>query len=149
MINRIELQGDEQLKRLFEALPKRVTRTTINRVARRGAAIVRKVARDNTPVGPTGNLKRSIGIGTKKARGRDTGGVWVGARVKGNNKGFHSLLVAHGHKKRGGKGRVKGIGQWIQKSAGGVANQVTSTMTNEFQGIIEKEIGKHINRLRR
>jgi len=71
-----ERKLDRQLKQLGDKTAKRINAAAI----RSGMAVVRKAVKAETPRGPTGNLKRSIGARFKKKR---TTGIYE-AKVGGN-----------------------------------------------------------------
>jgi hypothetical protein len=133
----LELRGDRQLQQLLARLPMALNKKVINRVSRRGGRLVVNEARKNTNV-VKGDLKRSIGIGSLKSR--VISGVWVGARMKGQNKGKHAYLYAFGHK---GRGANKGKGEWIKEAFGRVERRVENIMVGEFTDITENVIRKH------
>ena len=60
MSKQIELVGQRFLELALVAMSQKVQRKTVLKAIRPGAAILRLRLRQTTPVGPTGNLKRSI-----------------------------------------------------------------------------------------
>lgn len=150
----IQLTGDKELQALFRELPNGVARTVVKTIGAKAGKLIIKEARAGTPVGKTGNLKRSLGIIRPKGRKNY---VLFGPRVKAggrNQSGFHAGWVAFGtgprkHRK-GGKhvGMMKGIGPWIQEAAARVQGQVNSLVERESGVILDKKIKQYIRRKR-
>ena len=60
----IQLKGGPELLRLLDELPKNLERNVIRGGLRAGAKVIQQQAKANVPV-KTGQLKRTIGIGTR------------------------------------------------------------------------------------
>jgi hypothetical protein len=123
------------------------------RKAMRGVAAVGvRSVRASTPVGPTGNLKRSIGY--KEVRATKKAPVKVGligARMGRGFKGYHANLIAGGHKASGKFKHgpdVKGIGNWIQKAAQEKVPKMESQMTKKYQVFLTRSINQYANKVR-
>lgn len=152
MISKITIEGDKDLQRLFHEMPINLAAQCIKAAGTKAGALIRKESRATTPVGPTGNLKRSIGIIKPKSRAPY---VIVGPRVKRkgkNESGFHAGWIAHGTGMRitkrpnKGVGSVRGIGQWIQEAAGRVEKRVHVVLQAETGKIIDKRVRKYLKR---
>ena len=141
----VTIQGMSDLRRLFQQLPDKINTKVIKSISRKGGRVVVKAARKNTPVGETGNLKRSIQVITP--RSRKNAYVLVGASVKGGarGKGYHAHLVADGIY---GKGRGKKYGNWIAEAAGKVQKETFSEMERNAVPLIEREMNKLANKRR-
>jgi len=141
----ISLQGDKELSRLLKRLPLAVNKKAINGTARKAGRHVVSEARKNTNE-VTGNLKRSIGIGSIKSKDKSSSGVWIGARRGGDNKrfkGYHAHLYAYGHK---GRGANKGKGNWIGEAADAVEGKVMNELKSEFGKRLDDAITKYSKR---
>lgn len=135
----ISLDGDEELFKLFHELPINLASQVVKAAGVPGARLIIDEARRNTPEGPTGNLKRSIGV--IRPRGAKPY-ILVGARVKKKGRyqsGFHAGWIAYGTVK------MTGIGEWIAEAAGRVQNNVMRVIERESGKIIDQRIRKHIN----
>lgn len=87
------------LKGLDNSLNKKIIEGTLRVSAR---PLVKR-ARDLAPVGPTGNLKKSIGIFVSRSSDRKANlkaGLWVGPRIRGKNKGYHAHMIEFGTEER-------------------------------------------------
>ena len=85
------------LTRKLDRIPDDVQRRRVLRKAVQfGATPIVRAVRQETPVGQTGNLKRSIGKKTHKIN-RDHELALVGPRIFGKHQGFHGHLVHDGH----------------------------------------------------
>jgi HK97 gp10 family phage protein len=147
----IRIDGMDDLTRLFKQLPDRINTKVIRSISRKGARVVVKEARAKTPVGETGNLKRSIQV--ILPRKRSSPGVLVGASVKGGNRGsgYHSHFLAEGTAKRrtkkgANRGKMKAQGNWIGKAAESVQTSVFAEMTNSAVPLIDREINRLANK---
>jgi hypothetical protein len=141
MAKRIYLTGDKELFLLFEEMPRNLAELIIKGVsAKAGRAIVRE-AKKMTPDGPTGNLKRSIGV-IRAKKGKPY--VNIGARVKKKGRlesGFHAGWIAFGT-----ANGVKGIGPWIQEAASRVENEVNQIVYRESGKIIDQRVRKYVKK---
>lgn len=154
MISGLHIRGDAKLKRFMRSLPDRVSRNVMTRASRKGARHIVKEARKHTPVsegeksvGRSGDLKRSLGTIPMKIRNRNTGGILVGARLRGaNGKGKHAALRSEGI---AGTGRTEPLGDWIAESAANVDDQVFDTIKGEIVPVINQEVKKAAQRQRR
>lgn len=93
----VEVLGIKELtKTLTKVSPaeaSRIARRTVTRVARD----VRDAARQRAPVGPTGNLRRSIkSRRAKGSRSRAEAEVWVDRSGGKSGRGYHWHLVEFG-----------------------------------------------------
>lgn len=136
---RFELNGDRELSLLMRKLSQTLNKRAINQTARKAGREVVEEARASTAA-VTGNLKRSLGVGTMKT-GKDRGGVWVGARGKGSNKGHHAHLYAYGHS------GSPGVGSWIQEAADRVRGKVIAILNKEFINSLDNQITKYSKKL--
>jgi HK97 gp10 family phage protein len=99
----ITLLGDKELMSVLTNLPYKVQHKVLKRVVNDAANPMVKEIRANTPVGPTGNLKKSIG--KKAGRSKKSAVVFVGPRIGGKSdasmKGYVANILEHS------KGRVR------------------------------------------
>jgi HK97 gp10 family phage protein len=106
-----KMEGAQAVIRRLEALEKRVGKRITRRALSRAALIIVKAMKQAAPVGPTGNLKRSIGRKEKRSIRRRTYMQIVGPRTKFKRGGVqksgqHGYFVEKGtderfHKKTG------------------------------------------------
>lgn len=90
------IQGARELDKVLKKLPERVARTVVRGAVRKAAKVVEAEMRARAPVGPTGNLKASIGqIGVRQPDKRKVVRT-VGALKRGGRKGYHAHLVEFG-----------------------------------------------------
>jgi hypothetical protein len=137
----ITLDGDAELFKLFQELPVNLASQVVKAAGVPGARKIINEARRNTPDGPTGNLKRSIGV--IRPRGARPY-ILVGARVKKKGRhqsGFHAGWIAYGTV------NMKGIGEWIAEAAGRVHTEVEKIIFQKSGDIIDQRIRKYIKRI--
>lgn len=89
----VELLGDEELLRVLRGLPEKVGTKVMRRVMNDSANPMVKEIRNNAPVGPTGNLRRSIGKVAGKSRRSVV--LFVGPRTGGGKKTKHKGFIAN------------------------------------------------------
>ncbi len=95
----VDLIGARELQRAFKTLEKKVQRSVGRKGITAGSTPLMKRIRALAPVGPTGNLKKSIGRKYKRFGGVDV--VIVGPRIKtGEASGQHAYIVEYGTKER-------------------------------------------------
>ncbi|UZS00265.1 HK97-gp10 family putative phage morphogenesis protein [Chondrinema litorale] len=98
-----QIKGLENAQKLLKGLDGKFTKKVIENTFRKSAQPLVKKAKELAPKGPTGNLKKSIGIFVSKGSERKRNlkaGLWVGPRVKGQSKGYHAHLVEFGTEDR-------------------------------------------------
>ena len=153
----IQLVGAKELQDLFKKLPDDIKPNTVKRIARKAASPIRSRARQLVPVGPKGNLKRSIKIGVSKfPKASRAAGVFVGPNYgRGKYPGPHGHLVAFGSgERRHATGKSTGramsnkppLGDFIKQAASDVQGEVLRTMTADVRNIVNKEMGKRARR---
>lgn len=91
----LEIVGLERLKDALKDVTPRVANNILRGYIADHARILRSRLRSTAPVGPTGNLKKSIFMRMRRSRG-DT----IGAEVYTKGQGYHWHLVEYGTKKR-------------------------------------------------
>ncbi len=95
--------GDlEALERKLRSLEVRSQRKVLRKGTRAASTPIQKAIRNAAPVGPTGNLKRSIGRKFKFYRGSLTDIAVIGPQIKRKEGalGYHGHLVEFGTKER-------------------------------------------------
>ncbi len=93
---RSTMSGVRELDKLLKKLPERVARNVVRGAVRKAGKVVETEMRTRAPVGPTGNLKASIGqIGVRQPDKRKVVRT-VGALRGGGFKGYHAHLVEFG-----------------------------------------------------
>jgi HK97 gp10 family phage protein len=108
-----EVDGVSALLRALDDLEEKVSKRVIRRSLSRAARVIARAMKAAAPVGPTGNLKRSIGLRERRIRGGYL--QRVGPRIggKGQHKGQHAYFIERGAKerfrKRGGLGGLIGL----------------------------------------
>lgn len=146
----VTLEGDKALKRtlgnMAMAGTKKFVQDSMREVTKPGIAKVK----GNTEVGPTGNLKRSIGYKNVRGSGPLVYSAIVGARMgrfrsknpnsKSYNSGFHAHLYAFSHM-AWGKFRTKGAGDWIYKGMDSTRSLMASRLSSKWTKILTR-IGK-------
>jgi HK97 gp10 family phage protein len=88
----IETYGFEGLEKTFDNFYHKDKKSIFNAAFRKATLPMVEAARQNAPIGKTGNLRKSIGA----VPIRESVGIWVGARVIGGYKGAHGHLVEDG-----------------------------------------------------
>ena len=99
--NSIRIEGAEELIYALQSLPQKIGQKYVRRAVARALPPMRAQLLNNTPVGPTGNLRAAVGsvvrsyprnftafgvVGYKRAVSKDTD----------DNKGYHSHFVEFG-----------------------------------------------------
>ncbi len=87
--------NEEALLRDLERLDKNLRNKYRRRAVSAGARVLSKAYKQASPVGPTGNLKRSHGLKTKVYK--ESAVAVVGPRITGKYRGYHGHLVHDGH----------------------------------------------------
>lgn len=64
----VRVEGLKELERALKQLPQATSKTISRNVLKKAAQPVAEAGRANAPLGPTGNLKGSYGVGTKLTR---------------------------------------------------------------------------------
>lgn len=104
------VEGVEQVLRGFANLSKGVQRKYLGAAVRKVVADAVPEVKALTPRGPTGNLRRSVGLKLEKKKKNATATGLVGYRraLGGSNRelGFHAYWVEAGTKDRYPKGRA-------------------------------------------
>jgi HK97 gp10 family phage protein len=88
--------GFDGLEKTFNNFQYKDKRNIFINAFRKATKPTVEAAKSNAPRGRTGNLRKSLGIVPMQ----DNIGVFVGARVIGGYRGFHSHLVENGTTKR-------------------------------------------------
>jgi len=98
------VEGVEEILRGFSILPGSIQKKYLGAAVREAAKEEIPEIKALTPRGPTGNLRRSVGVKVEKKRRNATAVGILGYRLKrgGNNseKGFHAWWVENGTKVR-------------------------------------------------
>lgn len=98
---RMQMVGGKELDRALKELPKAMQKSTLVSAMRKAAQPVLKDARARAPVGATGNLKKSLAIGTKltgrqakgRSRAKSIPQIFIGARWP---TGAHAHIIEFG-----------------------------------------------------
>lgn len=104
----IEMPGLEDLRQEFRKLPNNVAARYLESALKRAVQPLKSAIVKNTPRGPTGNLRKSIGIKARKFPKKGTAYVLVGYQNSGGEKGrgYHQGLLEFGTKDRRTKSRI-------------------------------------------
>lgn len=104
----VDVQGVEQILRGFARLPVGIQKKYLGKAVSEVAKEHIPRIKSFTPRGPTGNLRRSVGMRLEKKKRNATALSVLGyrRRVGGNNrqKGFHAWWIDNGVKQRTAKG---------------------------------------------
>lgn len=103
MPKKIQLIGFEKVEGLLKEMDGKLTQKVIEGTFRKAAKPLIRSARQKAPEGPTGNLKKSIGVFPSKSsqrRAKEMAGIWVGPRLGKAYKGYHAHLIEFGTKDR-------------------------------------------------
>jgi hypothetical protein len=103
------VDGVEDLLRRMSQLPPSIQKKYLAAAVRAAAKDEVKEVRQLTPRGPTGNLKRSVGLVVEKRRKARTATAVLGYRRSGNNKstmGFHAAWIEEGVSDRYPRGKA-------------------------------------------
>lgn len=68
MVTKVKVEGLKELEKALSELPKSTGKGVARRVLKKAAKPIAEAGQANAPVGPTGNLKASYGVGTKLSR---------------------------------------------------------------------------------
>lgn len=97
----IKVIGAEDVRRVLNELPKKLSDSAIGAANMKAAKIVVDKEKMLAPEGPTGNLVDSIGAyRSPKKSERQAGSVIVGPRRRGKYKGYAGHLVEYGTRNR-------------------------------------------------
>jgi HK97 gp10 family phage protein len=138
---------DAKLKALPEKVQKKIARSALSQ----GMTIIAKAGKKAAPLGPTGNLRLSIGKRFK--RNRQAGvteakvGISVGKRAsKTNRAGAHGHLVALGTRPRFHKsGKSTGVmpaNEFFRRATDAVVHQVQAKMLSVIIAKLEQEASR-------
>lgn len=103
------VDGVEGVLRAFAGLSKAVQKKYLSSSVRQVVAAAVPEVKALTPRGPTGNLKRSVGLKLEKKKTTTAVGLVGYRRAAGGNnreKGFHAWWIENGVKVRQPKGRM-------------------------------------------
>ena len=103
------VQGVEDILRRMSQVPPTIQKKYLAAAVRAAGKEEVKEIRQLTPRGPTGNLKRSVGLVVEKRRKARTATGVIGYRRSGTNKstmGFHAHWIEEGVKDRYPKGKA-------------------------------------------
>lgn len=104
----VDVQGVEQILQGFARLPKGIQKKYLGKAVSEAAKDHIPRIKAFTPRGPTGNLRRSVGVKLEKKKRNQTAVSVLGYRRQagGSNreKGFHAWWIDNGVKQRNPKG---------------------------------------------
>jgi hypothetical protein len=103
------VEGVEDILRRMSQVPPTIQKKYLAAAVRAAGKEEVKEIRQLTPRGPTGNLKRSVGLVVEKRRKARTATGVIGYRRSGTNKstmGFHAHWIEEGVKDRYPKGKA-------------------------------------------
>jgi HK97 gp10 family phage protein len=139
-----ETHGFTALEQTFKNFQFKDKRQILLSAFRKATKPTIDAAKANVPVGPTGNLNRSIGL----VPIRDNIGVHIGARIRGGWRGYHGYIVEHGTRNRRYQtknGKIHFTGHmtrtnFMKKAAESTEKQVIDTVAQEWYGAIQRFI---------
>jgi HK97 gp10 family phage protein len=68
MAARVRVEGLKELEKAFSQLTVATAKNVVRKILKKGAQPIADAGQANAPLGPTGNLKASYGVGTKLTR---------------------------------------------------------------------------------
>lgn len=102
--NSVKVEGAEELQRKLLAIPGIIERKYLGAAMRKAVKPLEAALAANTPVGPTGNLRRSVASRVKNYSSGVAFGVVGYKRAvsedSDDNKGYHSHLIEFGTNER-------------------------------------------------
>jgi hypothetical protein len=101
----IDFPDLRQLRYEFSQLPTNIAAKHLGAALRKSIQPGLSALRQNTPKGPTGNLRKSIGLKVKTYPKNGTAVALVGYQIGGDSKGYHQGFLEFGTKERKTKGR--------------------------------------------
>jgi hypothetical protein len=108
MASSMTVEGVEEILRGFAILPRSIQKKYLGGAVREAAKDELPELKSLTPRGPTGNLRRSVGLKVEKKKNNATAVGILGYRSRaGGNKaeqGFHAWWIENGVKVRRAKG---------------------------------------------
>lgn len=105
---KLSLSGVAELDRCLKGMPRVLQNNLLQNAHIKAAQPLVYGLKALVPVGPTGNLKRSIGVERVSTSTSSTlGVVQVGPRRGGGYKGYHGHLIEYGKTNRGGRDRTR------------------------------------------
>jgi HK97 gp10 family phage protein len=146
----IKTYGFNALKRTLDNMAYKDKRRILISALKRASKPTLEMAVANSPVGRTGNLKKSIGqigVGNEIA-------IIIGARTKGGFKGFHGHLVNDGtvdrhyitklgnEHKTGKMSVTKSYFHFFTRAVDATEDHAINTLSNEWQKGVAKMIIK-------
>lgn len=134
-----QIEGFKELDDMLKQLPKAMGKTVLRNALKKAAIPIRDAAKENVPIGPTGNLKDSIGISTRlkksqrrgRIRSKDRVEVFVGSSAP------HAHLIEFGTVERFRKGARGATGAM---PATPFLTQAWDATKQEALQIIQKEL---------
>lgn len=90
-----DIKGAEELEKALQQLPYKFRKSIAKKAIRAGANVLLQKAREYVPVGPTGNLKKSLGL-VARSRAQGDAVISVATRITKGFKGYHAHLLEFG-----------------------------------------------------
>lgn len=145
----LEIVGLERLKDALKDVTPRVANNILRGYIADHARILRSRLRSTAPVGPTGNLKKSIFMRMRRGRG-DV----IGAEVYTKGKGYHWHLVEYGTKSRQTKsGANRGVARpkpfvrrALRQTRDDFDREMERKFINRLKSTLERELKKKSRR---
>lgn len=143
-----KMEGMDELVRKLKKLDTRSGRKVLRKGTRAASTPIQKAIRAATPVGPTGNLKKSIGRKFKFYRASTTDVSIIGPRIgtKKQFRGFIGWIVEFGTKLRSTKaGKSTGrmpANPFAKKAAESVFAQAGQKAVVALKAALETEIAR-------
>jgi HK97 gp10 family phage protein len=150
----MEIKGIEEVADLLLTVTPRESRNILRRTTVTIARTVRDEVRKRAPVGPTGNLQRSI----KSKRNSDertliSAQVYADRSGGRSGKGYHSHLVEFGTRPRQKQsGAYSGVGPaqpFINPAADSLRGEIPGMYRDQFGRELEKELAKRATRAKK
>jgi len=150
----MEIRGIEEVTDLIMQVTPSESRNILRRTTVHIARVVRDAVRERTPVGPTGNLKRSI----KSKRNKDertliSAQVYADRSGGRSGKGYHSHLVEFGTRPRqkssGANSGTMPDKPFINPAADSLRAEIPSMYREQFGKELEKELAKRATRAKK
>ena len=136
----IDARDERKLMGQFQRLEHSTRHKLGRRAVNAGGTVMLRAARQEAPVGPTGNLRASMGNRTRNYKESSTAVAVIGARISGAKRGFHAHLVHDGHIAQDGS-YVPG-NPFMDRAARRSERDAYKRMGDKLADDIRKEAGK-------
>lgn len=143
----VKLTGFEDLEAIFRYMSQADQKKIQISAFKRAVKPTVDAAKSNVPLGKTRNLYKSIGTSTI----RNEVGIYVGARIKGGNKGYIGHIVEEGtverfyitkNGKRHNTGRMRYTG-FFKRAADSTETEVINSVATQWHNAMLRYVVRH------